>query len=127
MPSYQLSQSIADGSETLSNLETITSDAKVAADIAVPHPSTNLEVDLPIDKDGLKLFYLAADQNLTIKTNATSGQDQTLNVVANEPLVWSNKSLQSCPITFDITKLFITSAASADATLKVRALLDVTP
>ena len=84
------------------------------------------EFDIAIDVSQLKSLMLVADVDCTVKTNNSGAPDNTLNLKANKPLVWESQSgYFATPLTVDVTKLFINSAAAG--TLKLRGLVDPTP
>jgi len=91
----------------------------------VPGDSTDLEIACVIDVSELAGLYIKCDRALVIKTNNPA--DDTITLVAGEPLVWASGNNIVCPLTVDVTAIFVTLAAGADATLEMEVLVDPTP
>lgn len=117
------------GASTYSVQDTIESDGEVNYDSVpdIPDATTNKEVDVAFALAKLKAIYLYASQDVTVKTNSTGSPDDTISLVAEKPLVWYTGGSFANPFTADVTKLYITNASGSDATVRLRALVDVTP
>lgn len=94
---------------------------------SIPAASTDLQLTLAIDVSAMKSLVLVCDRDLTLKTNSTSVPDDTIALKAGEPVVWWTNCPYANLLTVDVTVIFVTLAAGAAATLKVRGLQDVTP
>ena len=80
-----------------------------------------------LDYSQCKVFYmLASGGALTVKTNSSGAPDQTIALASGVPYVWVATSGITCPITTDITALYITNASGATVTRKIRSLTDPT-
>lgn len=95
--------------------------------LTVPGSTTDMQVDVAIDVSQLKSLYIKSSTALTIETNSGSAADDTLTLVANEPLVWWDGCGWSCPLTVDVTGMFLTKAGAGDANVQMRFLVDATP
>jgi len=62
--------------------------ANIPIDEAVAAAQTDLLFNIAFDKDRLKMVYLLSTEDLTIETNSGSAADDTISLVANEPLIW---------------------------------------
>ena len=91
----------------------------------IPGGSTDLEIACVIDVSELDGLYIKCERALTIKTNNPA--DDTIVLAAGEPLVWASGNNIVCPLTVDVTAIFVTLAAGADATLEMEVLVDPTP
>jgi uncharacterized protein (UPF0276 family) len=91
-------------------------------DVAFTAP-TDQEVAFVLDVSQCKGFYMQSDVALTVETNSSSAPAQTFSLSAGVPLDWIFGD-GNCPVTIDVTKLFITSVSNG--TLKLRALVDPT-
>ena len=91
--------------------------------------TTNGEIDWVQVRSKLKSLCFSCDRAVTLKTNSTSAPDDTITLVAGQAIVWSLASdlLARCPISADVTKIYITNASGASCTFKIRALADTTP
>lgn len=95
---------------------------------SIPDSSTDLQVTFELDVSQVKALFIMSDQNITIETNNGTTPDDTLNLVANEPVVWYTGSLLTNPIGTDITTdIFVTNSSGSTATLTIYALTDPTP
>ena len=111
----------------VSGQKTYTADAEFVLDISVPAPSTDLEVDVAIDVSNVKSLCLLADRDMTIETNSAGSPVDTIALKASVPYLWNTDSYSTLLLTVDVTKFFLTLAAGAAATLKIRCLIDSTP
>lgn len=104
------------------------SDSEVnTLDITVNATTTDLEVNCNIDVSQIKAIGMLADGNLTVETNSGSSPGNTINLVANMPLIWTHNYYFSNPLTVDVTKLYLTNAGNAAVTFKLVVLEDPTP
>lgn len=128
MPTHRLQRIWQDaGNESVTQQETIVADSETNLDVAVADGATALQANLAVDISALKSLYISSDQNLTVKTNSSGSPDDTLTIKANSPLIWTPDCGFACPLTEDVTALYLANAAGEDATLKVRLLQDATP
>jgi hypothetical protein len=95
--------------------------------LTVPGSTTDMQVDVAIDVSQLKSLYIKSDTALQIETNSGSAADDTIALVANEPLLWWDGCGWSCPLTADVTGMFLTKAGAGDANVQMRFLVDPTP
>jgi hypothetical protein len=94
----------------------------------VANGATDLEITFSLDVSALKMLYIVADKAMTLKTNSSSVPDDTITLVANEPVPWYLGSALTNPITVDITtNIFLTNASGANGTLTIYSLSDPTP
>lgn len=141
MPSQVLTFTWAQGSETITIAETFTADTILpSGDYPIAAGGTNVEIDIPIDKDfaagtsqapsgvGLVLLFLVADGVLTIKTNSTSSPGDTITTVANKPIVLRNGGAwPATSFAADVTKLYVTNATGGTLNLRLRGLTRLLP
>ena len=95
-------------------------DAGVAAVIAAG--GTNVEVDITFPHGTIQALILASDQDVTVKTNSSSSPTDTLAVKKTAGVIWGTDFVADCPITADVTKLYITNAGTTDAKFDLRVL-----
>jgi hypothetical protein len=113
---YQRDASALTGSTTIS------AELEVAIDVAIPLATDTL-VAFTLDYSQCKCLMMLASQDMTVETNANNAAGgQTISLKANVPLFWQENSGITCPITTDITALYVTAATAG--TLKIRALVD---
>lgn len=96
-----------------------------AVDESVSANQTNYQINVAIDVSEIESLYIVADQACTLKTNSTSAPDNTISLLAGVPLEWQSNSYYSCPLTADVTKVYITNTTALSFTLRV--LQDSTP
>lgn len=110
-------------SKTGSRLESV---SEAIADEAV-----DTLVACVIDVSALKMLLIGSDQDITLETNnpggASAAPDQTLELKANQPIVWAEEDADDCPLTDDVDGVYITNASGSTANLEIRALEDATP
>lgn len=115
------------GNESVVQQESIQADSETNLDIAVADEATALQANVAIDVSALKSLYIASDQDVTIETNSSGSPDDTIEITANVPLIWTPDCGFDCPLTADVTAFFLANASGEDATLQVRLLQDSTP
>jgi hypothetical protein len=107
---------------------TLTSNTDIAQDITVAATTTNYEADIDVTEANIQSMAIYSDKAVTVKTNSTSAPDDTITLTAGQMKIWKVGDLDAAKLfTADVTKLYITNAGSAIATVKVRILLDQTP
>lgn len=99
------------------------SEAEVNLDVVIPESSTDKLVAYVLDYSQCKGLYIEADAAMTIETNSGSAPGQTIELVAGVPTVWIYGG-GTCPITVDVTALYVTSVAGGNLT--IRTLVDAT-
>jgi len=117
----------ASGASTRSQDISVSDSAALIIDEAVADSSTDYEIACTLDQSEIAGLWIESDQDVTLETNDGSAPDDTISLRANEPLVWYTNSYYTCPITADVTALFITNASGDTANVRVRALYDATP
>ncbi len=117
---------------------TATGTAEINLEAVIASAAADYELSFDIelsDAAALKMLFIMATEDMTIKWNDSGGTQGTNVLKANEPVVWhSNLDISEQPnplITLgavDITSLFVTnnSNPAAAGTLYVSALLDPT-
>lgn len=121
---HTITRTYNDGAEVLTKNITVTSGATVAIDESISANQTNLLVALNIDVSQLKSLFILTDVAMTLKTNSSGSPDDTISMVANVPLEWKNDGYHTCPLTVDVTGLYVTNTTAG--TLKIRGLVDPT-
>lgn len=96
-------------------------------DESVSNGATDLEIAFTCDQSELESFIMLSDKALTVKTNDSSMPDDTFTLVANQPVAWNSLNGTTCPITADVTSIFVTNASGASARLQIWSLEDPTP
>lgn len=80
---------------------------------------------LVIDVSAIKALRILATGAMTIETNSTSSPGQTIVLVADRPYVWNNGDLSACPLTVDVTTIYVSSTPGGQ--LDIECLYDATP
>ena len=93
----------------------------------IPGGSTNLLLALTADVSAIESYWFKSDRAMTIKTNDADTPDNTLSLVAGEPQAWAKNNGPACPLTVDITALYVTLAAGDASVLEIEILEDPTP
>lgn len=130
--SATITSSVAGFSNSYSDSFSVTGGKRVSLDESIPDSSTNLEVAFTLDVSQAKCFLLSSNKALTVKTNDGSSPANTFTLEANVPFIWPKVSgatfadTASGAVSTDITKLLVTNASGAAATLKLDCLVDPT-
>lgn len=114
------------GSSVTQNV-TLTAEAGQVIDVSVPGSTTDLQVNVAIDVSQLTHIFLLSDGALTIQTNSGGSPDDTITLAASKPLVWYSGCGLTCPLTVDVTNLYLTNASGSAVALQIRLQSDATP
>lgn len=79
--------------------------------------ATNHDLPLSVTYTDIAYLYFYCDIAVTIKTNSTGSPDQTISLAAGKPLKWATGDADACPITANLTHLYLTTASNAGACL----------
>lgn len=115
------------GGGNLSAAVAKTGSGRISVDESIATGASDTQIAFMLDFSEIEVLYILSDQDITLETNSGAAPDDTFSLLANEPLVWWSTCLHSCPITVDITALFVTNASGSTARLRVEALYDATP
>lgn len=110
--------------QTVSNTQSVTGDDQTNISTTIANGATNQEIVLGIDISLAKAVIIRSTQVLTIKTNSSSTPDDTITTVANIAKKWIDGGYDSIFLSADVTKIFVSNASGADATLQIIVLAD---
>src|SRR5690242_1094873 len=115
-----------DGITNVTSSESVSNDTQINFDGSIAGGSTNAQLNLAFTKANMKSLCLWCDRALTIKTNSTGSPQDTISLTANQAIVWSHAhdGDSACPFSDDVTTIYVTLAAGAAATFKLRSILD---
>jgi len=72
-----------------------------------------------VDISRAKTIFMQSTKDVTICTNApeapSGAPDQTIELLANQPIIWAYGDQESCPITADVNSVYITNGSGEDA------------
>ncbi len=98
---------------------------------AIASDADDVELIYALDVSEAKSFFMMADQDITIYTNAASGgaPDDTIALKAGIPYKYHTDNYDAFKLATDVTSIFvINNSAPATATvLEIRAVVDPTP
>ncbi len=106
---------------------TVSGSAEVNVNETIPGAATDLQLTCPIDVSSLKSLMIKCDRAIQIETNSGSAPDDVIHVAANNMISWDSLNGQDCPLTVDVTSIFVTLASGASATLVICTVQDATP
>jgi hypothetical protein len=124
---HTLTRGFARTGESITNTVSQTAASEVNVDESIANGATNVAVTWAVDQSELKLLYIVSDKALTLKTNSSSAPDDTITLAANQPVEWCASDSATCPLSADVTLLYVTNSSGASAALTIRALQDPTP
>jgi hypothetical protein len=122
-----ITQRIDSGGRTHQYAKTYEAESVAAVEVAVADSESDKEIDIAIDYSQITSLWISSDQDVTIETNDGTTPDDTIALKANVPLLWTTDSYFACPLTEDVTALFVTNASGSTATVRVEVLTDPTP
>ena len=95
-------------------------------DEPIPIAASDLLVAWACDFSQMKSFYMVCDQDLSIDTNQAHPGVDEIELVANEPMVWTENCGLANPFSTDVTALYVTNDSGVEAKLQVRKVEDPT-
>lgn len=108
--------------------KTITEGAENNLSIVVADGVTDEAHEWHCDFSAMTSLFVSSDQDVLIETNnsASGSADDSWELKANQPIDWMEDDVMACPLTADVTMLYITNASGAAATIEIRELEDST-
>ena len=98
-------------SGNISGSGTESADAMASIDTTLA-VADDAEYDIDFKYDQVKSFIIKSAVACTIKTNSSSVPDDTITLVAGEPLQWRDGDAFDNPFTADVSSIFISAAAA---------------
>lgn len=112
------------GSRNAATVEA-TSEEELNLDVVIPALADAKTVAYQLDVTQCRGVFILADAAMTVYTNADGGAGgQTLALTAGVPIAWITGGPGTCPLTVDITGLFVDCTAGGNLT--IRTLIDAT-
>lgn len=88
--------------------------SEINIDVSLPASTTDYDLVIAFNYANLQSIILLSDQNLMIQTNSGSAPDNTINLVAGRPLIWSKSSAYfSNLFTANVTHFYLTCTPAA--------------
>lgn len=113
--------------ENLTASAVATAAAEVCIDEVITTATTDGLVALTLDQSALKSVFITSDVAVTLETNSGSAADDSFTLAAGQVISWAIGDAAACPITADVTALYVTNTSGSSANLKLRFLQDPTP
>lgn len=112
-----VTQSIKEGTTTLSETEVISVDGMNKITEIIADATTDGLVNLDIDISQLQAFGMRSSVAMTVKTNSSTVPDDTFTLAAGELVLW--KTGDTAILTLDVTDLYVTNASGSAGTLTI--------
>lgn len=125
MPTHQHTQSYYAASQTVTDTDTFEAETEVNIAATIDASTTNKLIDIALDVSEIQSIVISSDVTLTVKTNSSGSPDDTLTITGGKPYIWTVNSYDTCLLTTDVTKIYVTNGTSGDAALKISALVNV--
>lgn len=108
--------------------KTLTGDGEVVYDGSIAAGASDVEIAIALDVSAMKSLAIVASGALTLETNSTSTPGDTIALTSdNKAVIWYDGSQFDNPLSTDVTKIYASNAGASAVTLKIVALLDITP
>jgi hypothetical protein len=120
---HSVGTNYCDNAGTVINLtETLTGQtAAINIDAVIPTEQTQ-EFDAAISVAKVQSLMICSDQPGMVQTNDPNTPQDTINLRANVPVIWTINSFWPCVFRVDVSKLFLTNTGPAAANTKIRLL-----
>ena len=127
MSSHIIAQSFSGAGTVFTASNTYTGDAETILTASIPSKNEYNQVNIVIDLDDVISYFILCDQDVSLKTNDYSDADNTVNLVANVPLIWNSDSYYTGLLTVTVSSMWVLNNSGTTATFKVGYLYDSTP
>lgn len=124
--SHEITFKFQRGGDAIEKKVTSTDGAEGNLDEPIPIAASDLPIAWACDYSQMKSFYLVCDQDLSIDTNQAHPGIDEIELIANEPMVWTENCGLANPFSADVTSLYATNSSGIEAILKIRELEDPT-
>ena len=124
---HTVTRTVDTGGGTVSKTNTYSADGRESREITVPDSATDQLVNLSIDVSQIKSLYIVSSKDITLETNSGGTPVDTVNLLADKPLLWQNDSYYTNLFGTDITAFYFTNASGAEATVNIEFVHDATP
>ena len=104
---------------------TYTGDVERGADTSIAASTTDQPINLAWTAAKVQSLVIWASGACTIKVNSTSSPSTTLNVAANQMIMWGHDFTAASPIPGDVTALYVTNSGTSAVSLRIRVLTTV--
>lgn len=100
------------GAQVISTSITLTGNTQENVDLNV-NANSEVRCNVSLTRDDLQSLLIYCDQSITLKTNSSGAPQDTLNVLANVPYVWTvnTASIFACPFSNNVTAIFVNTDA----------------
>ena len=126
-----IQQNASGGGLSKSQATVVTGDNSYGLETVVAIGAADDLLIIALDYDEIRGLYILSDQDLTINTNSTGAPDDTIELIANEPLEWHKfatpgEEYFTNPFTVDVTKMYLTNGSGVEANLTIIVVQDAT-
>jgi hypothetical protein len=125
--SHTISVNWSSGNRSITADNSYSGDAQASVDVSIPDSSTDMLVNFALDVSQIKAIYIKSDQDITLETNNGTTPDDTINLTAGVPYIWTTDSYDTCKLTTDVTALYATNSSGSEANLQIEVVKDDTP
>jgi hypothetical protein len=122
MPTQSFTTTWQQGSDTLAISETYTGTDVINDEVPLAAGVVNQAFVKPITVAALQFLEISADQNVTIKTNSSGSPQETINLIANKPLIFRNGDYRAAIFAGNVTQFFLSVPGGVATTLKMKGL-----
>ena len=100
-----------------------TADSETKESLTVPVSTTNLPAAMAFTLSKVQLIYISTNTDVTLKTNSTSGSQDTILIKAGKPLVWYAGSALANPFSGNVTAFYFTNLNTTVAANVITSIL----
>jgi hypothetical protein len=123
--SHVLNQNVNNNGTVVGSPQTFTGGLEANLDEVIPENQTDLELSYKLDVSQIQSILIEASADMTLETNNGDGGDESISLLAGQPLVWHVDSYYANLLATDLVSIFITNTTAG--TLKIQCTVDPTP
>ena len=102
-------------------------DVGVHAEVSIPAGQT-VQINLTLDVSEIKGLNIGCSKgDCTVKTNSSSSPADTLEIDNKQDIIWIPSDPRACPLTTDVTALYVTNNGDESSDFYLQAAVDSTP
>jgi hypothetical protein len=114
--SVRVTKSVSEGSTAVTSSDNYDCDVVTKIDEVLPDGTVDLAYPFTFDANA-RVMVMSSTQNVTVKTNDSAVPQETINLLANVPIIWEEGS--AIPFLGNVNSLFVSNASGTPAILRV--------
>lgn len=118
---------VVTGARSVLGSKVYSGDAESTLQVQIADGITDQQVNVAMDVSAIQSLLMTSDQDLTVETNSATVPDDTINLKANVPYLWTVDGYFANLLATDVVALFLTNSSGELANFDLECVYDSTP